>query len=44
MSKSKFSHTQIANTLNEFEQGKSTEDIYWEYEVSKTTFYKWWER
>ena len=44
MRKSQFSHTQIANILKEFEQGKSAEEIHREYEVSKATFYKWRER
>jgi putative transposase len=44
MRKSQFSHTQIANILKEFEQGKSAEDIHREYGVSKATFYKWRER
>ena len=38
MRKSQFSHTQIANILKEFEQGKSAEEIYWEYGVSKALF------
>lgn len=44
MRKSQFSHTQIANILKEFEQGKSAEEIHREYDVSKATFYKWRER
>lgn len=44
MKKSQFSHTQIANILKEFEQGKSAEEIHREYGVSKATFYKWRER
>ncbi len=44
MRKSQFSHTQIANILKEFEQGKSAEEIHREYGVSKATFYKWRER
>ncbi len=44
MRKSQFSHTQIANILKEFEQGKSAEEIHREYGVSKATFYKWGER
>ena len=44
MRKSQFSHTQIANILKEFEQGKSAEEIHREYGVSKATFYKCRER
>lgn len=44
MRKSQFSHTQIANILKEFDQGKSAEEIHREYGVSKATFYKWRER
>jgi len=44
MRKSKFSHTQIASILKEFDQGKSAEEIHREYGVSKATFYKWRER
>ena len=44
MRKSQFSHTQIANILKEFEQGKSAEEIHREHGVSKATFYKWRER
>jgi putative transposase len=44
MRKSKFSHTQIASILKEFEQGKSAQEIQREYGVSKATFYKWRER
>lgn len=44
MRKSQFSHTQIANILKDFEQGKSAEEINREYGVSKATFYKWRER
>lgn len=44
MKKSKFSPTQIANILKEFEQGKSVEVISREHGVSKQTFYKWRQR
>lgn len=44
MRKSKFSPTQIAKILKEFDQGKTAEDISREYKVSKATFYKWRER
>ena len=44
MRKSQFSHTEIANILKEFEQGKSAEEFHREYRVSKATFYKWRER
>jgi putative transposase len=38
MRKSQFSHTQIANILKEFEQGKSAEEIQREYRVRKPLF------
>mgnify|MGYP000977293240 CR=1 FL=1 len=44
MRKSQFSHTQIANILKEFEQGKSVEEIQRDHGVSKATFYKWRQR
>lgn len=44
MRKSKFSPTQIATILKEFDQGKDVETISREYGVSKATFYKWRQR
>lgn len=44
MKKNKFSHTQIASILKEFEQGKSAEEISRQYGVSRAAFYKWRER
>jgi putative transposase len=44
MRKSKFSPTQIAKILKEFDLGKDVETISREYGVSKATFYKWRQR
>jgi len=44
MKKSKFSHTQIASILKEFDSGKSAEEINREYGVSKASLYKWRQR
>jgi putative transposase len=44
MRKSKFSPTQIATILKEFDQGKDVETISREHGVSKATFYKWRQR
>lgn len=44
MKTSKFSATQVAAILKEFEQGKSVEEINREHGVSKSTFYKWRQR
>jgi ketol-acid reductoisomerase len=44
MRRSKFSPTQIAKILKEFEQGKTADDLSREYKLSKATFYKWRER
>lgn len=44
MKKSKFSPTQIANILKEFDNGKKVEEISREYGVSRAAFYKWRER
>jgi len=44
MRKSKFSPTQIAKILKEFDNGKSVLDISREYGVSSSAFYKWRER
>ena len=44
MKKSKFTSTQIANILKEFDLGKSVEEISREHGVSRATFYKWRQR
>ncbi|MAC94944.1 MAG: hypothetical protein CMC96_05530 [Flavobacteriales bacterium] len=44
MKKSKFSPTQIAKILKEFDLGKDVETISREHGVSKATFYKWRQR
>lgn len=44
MKKSKFTPTQIANILKEFDLGKSVEEISREHGVSRATFYKWRQR
>lgn len=44
MKKSKFSHTQIASILKEFDSGKSAEEINRAYGVSKASLYKWRQR
>lgn len=44
MKKSKFSSSQIAQILKEFEQGKSVEEISREHGVSRPTFYQWRKR
>lgn len=44
MRKSKFSPTQIAKILKEFDMGKSISDITREHGVSSAAFYKWRER
>jgi len=41
MRKSKFTPTQIAKILKEFDNGKTTAEISREYGVSQSTFYKW---
>jgi len=41
---SKFSPTEIAKILNEFESGKPLDTIVREYGVSKVPFYKWRQR
>ena len=41
MKSKKFSATQIANILKEFDAGKSSEELSRQYKVSKTTFYNW---
>jgi putative transposase len=44
MKRSKFSPTQIANILKEFDQGKSVEEISREQGISRAAFYKWRQR
>jgi len=44
MKKSKFSPTQIALILKEFDGGKTVEEISREHGISRATFYKWRER
>ena len=44
MRKSKFSPTQIAKILKEFDNGKSVDQIAREHGVSSSAFYKWRER
>lgn len=44
MKKSKFSATQIAGILKEFDNGKSAEEILREHGVSKASLYKWRQR
>lgn len=44
MKKSKFSPTQIARILKEFDNGKTAVEISREYGVSTAAFYKWRER
>jgi putative transposase len=44
MKKSKFSATQIASILKEFDNGKSAEEILREHGVSKASLYKWRQR
>lgn len=44
MKTSKFTPTQIAKILQEFESGKDVDTISREHGVSKATFYKWRQR
>ena len=44
MKMGKFSSTQIAKILKEFDEGKSVQDIMLEHGVSKASFYKWRQR
>lgn len=44
MKTSKFSPTQIAAILKEFDNGKKVEEIARTYGVSRAAFYKWRER
>lgn len=41
MKKSRFTETQIINSLKEYEAGKSVADICRELGVNKATFYNW---
>jgi len=44
MKKSKFSATQIASILKEFDMGKTVEQITREHGISQAAFYKWRQR
>ena len=44
MKRSRFSPTQVAKILKEFDQGKSVEEIGREHGISRATFYKWRQR
>jgi putative transposase len=44
MKRSKFTPTQIAGILKEFDNGKSAEEINREYGISKASLYKWRQR
>ncbi len=44
MKKSKFSSSEIARILKEFEQGKSVEEISRDYGLSRAALYKWRQR
>jgi putative transposase len=44
MKKSKFTTTQIASILKEFDNGKTSEEITREHGVSKASLYKWRQR
>jgi putative transposase len=44
MKNSKFTPTQIAGILKEFENGKSVEEIGREHSISRASFYKWRQR
>ena len=44
MRKSKFTPTQIAKILKDFDLGKDVEALTREYGVSRATFYKWRQR
>jgi putative transposase len=44
MKKSKFSATQIAAILKEFDMGKTVEQITREHGISQAAFYKWRQR
>ena len=44
MKKSKFTPTQIASILKEFDNGKTAEEINRDHGVSKASLYKWRQR
>lgn len=44
MKKSKFTPTQIASILKEFDNGKTVEEITRDHGVSKASLYKWRQR
>jgi putative transposase len=44
MKRSRFTPTQIATILKEFDSGKSAEEIQREHGVSKASLYKWRQR
>lgn len=44
MKKSKFTPTEIARILKEFDQGKSPEEINRDYGISRAALYKWRQR
>lgn len=44
MKKSKFTTTQIASILKEFDNGKTAEEITRDHGVSKASLYKWRQR
>ena len=44
MKKSKFTTTQIASILKEFDNGKAAEEITRDHGVSKASLYKWRQR
>lgn len=44
MKKSKFSPSQIAQILKEFEGGKSVEELSREHGINRATFYQWRKR
>jgi putative transposase len=41
MKKSKFSPTQIAAILKQFDEGKSVEELSREHGITRATFYQW---
>lgn len=41
MKKTRFTETQIVRALKEGEEGRKTDDICRELEISKATFYNW---
>lgn len=44
MKKTKFTPTQVANILKEYELGKSVEELSRTYGISRQTFYTWRKR